>query len=667
MRIIKNILASAAAVLAVASCTIVPEDTFSTSPVAPVMSAHNDILITTATVAEDVTFSWDKARFIDAAEYAYDLYVACGEKEAQLANDLADTYYTLTKTDFREFMMNNFTLEQNSTHSISVYASITDDAGEVYQSSPISLKVYVYDDAVASVLTAAVESVVLDKENPSGEVALLSWTEPRLVYGEDVTYKVTMKVGEGEESILAEGLYDLEYAMTVDALNEAVIAAGGAEDAKVAVTFCVYACCPSIADGVPSNTVNVDVTTYVATFSEQYYLPGSYQGWNPATAPALRHSSIRKGLYQGFVDLTTADGADAEFKFCPTTSWGGYFGFSDVTVTEYGGDVKYSAATAKATASDNIKVPSGFYYIKLDKKFNTLDMVEVDYLELIGGFSGDYAGWGKGLKMTYDSNAKTWTATEDIEIANGTEFKIRFNSDWTYSFGTDMAAVEFGGGNMVFGKNDATYKVVLNASTSDFSINAVDVNMPDYLVIAGDYSGHGWSGTDDMKVWLKDASAGIYKGYATMYDAPYGFKFVKNGSVWIGQTAVDGFVYTLSEGGGDDCNIANGSYYWEVDVINMKATATPITKVGIIGDFNGWGGDVEMTFDAETLTYSVEQTFDAPGGWKFRFNESWSYNLGGDLTGLVHDGGNISVEAGTYVITLDMAHGGAPTCTVTAK
>ena len=169
MKLFRNILASVAAVFAVVSCAITPEDTFSTAPVAPVMSAHNDILITTANVDEDVTFAWEKARFIDAAVYAYDLYVKFGENEAVLANDLETNYYTLSKTDFRTFMKENFTLEQNSTHQISVYAVITDDAGEVFAAEPAPLKVYVYDDAVPSVLASKVEgnAVVLDKNTLS--------------------------------------------------------------------------------------------------------------------------------------------------------------------------------------------------------------------------------------------------------------------------------------------------------------------------------------------------------------------------------------------------------------------------------------------------------------------------------------------------------------------
>lgn len=671
MKLIKNILASVAAVLAVASCTIQPEDTFSTAPVAPVMSMHNDILITTATVEEDVTFVWEKARFIDTEAYVYDLYLTMGETDVLLANDVENTYYTLSKTDFRTFMKENFELEQNTTHPVSARVEIADAAGEVYASAPITFNVYVYDDAVPSVLSAEIEEVVLDMTTPSAEIDLLSWDEPRLVYGEDVTYKVTLKVGEGEESVLLEGSYDMSYTTTVDALNEAVIAAGGAENAEVDVNFYVYACCPTIPDGVPSNAVTVKVTTYMATFSEQYYLPGSYQGWNPATAAVLTVSSKTKGLYQGFVDLTTADGTDVEFKFCPTTSFdnGGDFGFSDVKVTAYGeGELAYSAATAKVSATDNIKVPSGFYYVRLDKKFGKLDMVQVLNLELIGAFEAS-ENWSKGVKMTWDASACAWTASEDLVMTKDAEFLIRFNSAWDFKFGGKLEALEFGGENIKFTKNDGTYKLVLKAATSDISLNAVDVNMPDYLVVAGNYSGHGWSATDDMRIYLKDADKGIYKGYITMYNGDQGFKFVKNGSVWCGQTATDGLVYTIAEGGGENCMIENGSYYWEFDIINMTAKATPITKAGLIGTINGWGSINEMTFDETALTYSIEQEFAAGDEFKFIFNDtSWTWEMGTGSDGLIHQGGNIKVEtAGTYVVTLDMAHGSYPTFTMTAK
>ena len=75
-----------------------------------------------------------------------------------------------------------------------------------------------------------------------------------------------------------------------------------------------------------------------------------------------------------------------------------------------------------------------------------------------------------------------------------------------------------------------------------------------------------------------------------------------------------------------------------------------------------------MTVDAATLTYQVEQAFAAGDEWKFRFNGDWAYNLGQSGDVLAHDGANIKIETeGTYVITLDMAHGSEPVYTIVAK
>ena len=110
---------------------------------------------------------------------------------------------------------------------MSVYASIKDDEDNVYTSAAISIKVYVYDNAVAPALEASLAAIVLDKENPAGVLELLSWSDARMTYGEDVTYGVTMQIGNGDEKVLASNLYSTSWSTTVDALNEAVVAAGG--------------------------------------------------------------------------------------------------------------------------------------------------------------------------------------------------------------------------------------------------------------------------------------------------------------------------------------------------------------------------------------------------------------------------------------------------------
>ena len=474
MKWIRNIFAASAVAIAAVACTIESEDTFSTSPVAPVMDAHSDILITNGTKAESVTFTWAAARFIDAESYLYNLNVKSGEKEAVLKQGIKDAFCAISKEELRTFLKTNFELEKNATHSLSFSVSVADNAGKVYSSPTLAVKVYFYDDVVAPVLSAPASAIVLDKEKAADEIEVLGWAAARLEYGEDVTYKVTMTCGDGKETELAKDLDGTSFRTTVDGLNEAVIAAGATEGKEAELTFKVYAYCTSLPAGVVSNAVKVKITTYILSFPEKMWLPGSYQstGWDIANAPSLSVSAKQKGVYQGFVDLSTADGSDAEFKFSATPSWSKTdFGFEDVTVETKGSEsLPFAYAESKTLGGSNIKVPSGLYYIKLDKKNGTLVMVQVKNLEIGGSFTA--SGWGTFFPMT--KNGSRWTAAEDFEMKPDDEIKIRFNSDWTYSFGGELDNVVFGGGNIKFTKPAGEYSLVFNTETSDFRLDLLN-------------------------------------------------------------------------------------------------------------------------------------------------------------------------------------------------
>ena len=471
MKWIRNIFAASAVAIAAVACTIESEDAFSTSPVAPVMDAHSDILITNGTKAESVTFTWTAARFIDADAYLYNLNVKSGEKEVALKQGIKDAFCTISKEELRTFLKTNFELEKNATHSLSFSVSVADNASKVYSSPASAVKVYFYDDAVAPVLSAPASAIVLDKEKAADEIEVLGWDAARLEYGEGVTYKVTMKCGDGKETELAKDLDGTSYRTTVDGLNEAVIAAGATEGKEAELTFKVYAYCTSLPDGVVSNAVKVKITTYILSFPEKIWIPGSFQspGWDIANAPALSLSAKQKGVYQGFVDLSTADGSDAEFKFSAAPSWTNVdFGFEDVTVETKGSEsLPFAYAESKTLGGSNIKVPSGLYYIKLDKKNGTLVMVQVKNLEIVGSFAA--SGWGTFFPMT--KNGSRWTAAEDFEMKPDDEIKIRFNSDWKYSFGGELDNVVFGGGNIKFTESAGEYSLVFNTETSDFSLD----------------------------------------------------------------------------------------------------------------------------------------------------------------------------------------------------
>ena len=278
-----------------------------------------------------------------------------------------------------------------------------------------------------------------------------------------------MSYGTGAEKVLVDGLTSTSYKTTVDGLNESVVAAGAAEGSEAELTLKVYAFCESMPAGVVSNAVKVKITTYVLSFPEKMWLPGSYQKWDIANAPALSLSSKQKGVYQGFVDLSTADGSDAEFKFSAAPSWSNVdFGFEDVTVETKGSEsLPFAYAESKTLGGSNIKVPSGLYYIKLDKKNGTLVMIQVKNLEIVGSFAA--SGWGTFFPMT--RNGSRWTAADEFEMKENDEIKIRFNSDWTYSFGGELDNVVFGGGNIKFTEPAGKYILVLDTKTSDFELN----------------------------------------------------------------------------------------------------------------------------------------------------------------------------------------------------
>ena len=471
MKWIKNIFAASAVAIAAVACSIEREDTLSQRPVAPVLDTHSDILITEGTKAESVTFSWTAARRVEADAYLYNLNVKSGEKEVALKEGISDNFYMVSKEDLRTFLKTNFELEKNATHQLSFSVSIADNAGNVYSSPAVGVKVYFYDEAVAPVVSAPESAIVLDKEKAADEIEIIGWTAARLVYGEDVTYKVTMAYGDGKENVLAEGLANTSYTTTVDGLNEAVVAAGATEGKEAELTLKVYAFCKSLPAGVVSNVVKVKITTFVLSFPEKMWLPGSYQKWDIANAPALSLSAKQKGVYQGFVDLSTADGSDAEFKFSAAPSWSKVdFGFEDVTVETKGSEaLPFAYAESKTLGGSNIKVPSGLYFIKLDKKNGTLVMVQVKNLEIGGSFAA--SNWGTFFKMT--KNGSEWAAADTFELKENDEIKIRFNTDWTYSFGGEMDNVVFGGGNIKFNKAAGEYKLVFDTKTSDFVLNAV--------------------------------------------------------------------------------------------------------------------------------------------------------------------------------------------------
>jgi hypothetical protein len=635
------------------SCKNISEDAFSTDPVAPEFYAHNNILMTSNTMDEDVTFSWSEYRFMGTC-LPYTVTMTYDNQTVTLGTT-NDQFITMSKKDFKDKIYAAFpTLPVNSSFLMNFNVSVL--FGEKkYESETMTLDIYAFGDAVAPVITTSLPELELLPEEGTVEFPLMDWTEARLTYGEDVSYNIYVGVINGDAEMivqLAEGVSGLSYSVVVDDLNEAIISAGGAESAVNDVNFYVEAFCASIS-GIKSAPMSSKVTTYTVSFPEILYLPGSYQGWDPASAATLKVSSSRKGFYEGIIDLRTSDGGDVEFKFSPVPRWEGDFG-GKVDVSAAGSDIPYSYAVGTVGVPDNIKVPSGVYDIALDKKLNKLQMVEVKQISMIGAACGDF-GWGQDVDLVYDAEAGTFTAQTTLKAA---EYKFRINHDWTFSIGSQMG-ITMSDGNLSC-PVEGDYKVVLNTASCPYTVKFINTSFPDKVYVPGSHNG--WSFDNS----LAGDGEGHYEGYMNI-GGEWGFKFTPKpewGAEWgldssvpVTTDAKGGTVYGLtSTGGGNIMEGSDGSYHKVVvDLTQNTVTVYPVTEVGIIGGFDGWAADyASFKYDASSDSWKAEEVVitSSKTEWKFRMNQAWDINLGGDLADLTQDGPNITYEAGMYNIEL---------------
>ncbi len=124
----------------------------------------------------------------------------------------------------------------------------------------------------------------------------------------------------------------------------------------------------------------------------------------------------------------------------------------------------------------------------------------------------------------------------------------------------------------------------------------------------------------------------------------------------------------LSKGANNKFKPEEGYYQITVDHAK-KSVSLLAVEWGIIGSATpkGWGGSTPMAFDVTTQKWDINVDL-VDGDLKFRANDSWEINLGGTLDKLTtNNGANIPVQAGSYIITLDVNDARNYHCTLQKK
>ena len=193
------------------------------------------------------------------------------------------------------------------------------------------------------------------------------------------------------------------------------------------------------------------------------------------------------------------------------------------------------------------------------------------------------------------------------------------------------------------------YKLTINMM--DYSYTIEEVNYDPFIYFIG--STDVWK-SSDQKLALVDDAKGVYTGYVYLADpngSGFQFKFQRKPGDWnnaIGAGTFSTFSgAATNEGDNIGVNAGEGVYYMDVNLSEGKITATKVEKMGIIGKFNEWGGDVVMTWNAEEYCFEATNVGVTADGWKFRVNGDWAVNLGGSIDNLTAGGSDILVAGNT--------------------
>jgi starch-binding outer membrane protein SusE/F len=158
------------------------------------------------------------------------------------------------------------------------------------------------------------------------------------------------------------------------------------------------------------------------------WLPGSYQGWSPSTAPTIY--AVSDVAYEGYVFIPVGAG----FKFTSAPDW---------DHINYGDSGTPNLLTTDGS-KDGLSLPNpGYYkfYVNTSTLAYNIDLITT--WGLIG--TATSGGWDNSTAMTYDQANDVWKVTADLAAG---ALKFRANNGWGINYGVgDTNALE---GNLVW-------------------------------------------------------------------------------------------------------------------------------------------------------------------------------------------------------------------------
>ena len=205
---------------------------------------------------------------------------------------------------------------------------------------------------------------------------------------------------------------------------------------------------------------------------------------------------------------------------------------------------------------------------------------------------------------------------------------------------------------------------IITVNTNDMTYDVEGLAYADMIWQAGNANGWGSPAAGLKNKGWKEArnNDGDYFGFMYL-NGDFKFRSGKdnwNAPDWGLDEAFDDYSGALLTQSQTNLSAPAGFYRVEANLANMTYKLTPITTIGVIGGFNGWASDY-ASLQYNPATGAWEGYCDIPAGteFKFRANEDWAINWGGDINNLSYDGGNLMLDVdGYYFIQLYITYEG---------
>lgn len=267
-----------------------------------------------------------------------------------------------------------------------------------------------------------------------------------------------------------------------------------------------------------------------------------------------------------------------------------------------------------------------------------------DYVEASYPGSG-MTNWSPGNSPQVKSTVESPENLEGyVYMANSSnQWKFATQPNWDGpNYGDDgTGKLDAGAGNI----NSPAGYYKINANATELTYNAVAT----VWGVIGSATPNEWN---DETPLTYDPGSATWRGVMHLKAAEIKFRANHDWGFNYGSDAADG---TLGAGAANIPVSMEADYAIILDLSTPNEYTYAVNRWGLIGDATpgGWGSDQDMVWDETNHVFTITVDLLA-GTFKFRANDGWDVNYGGNINALTPGGDNIPVaEAGNYTITFD--------------